>query len=154
SVANPWVNIGSINDAVAQGDIAFPIHGDAAHPAVHAIAGGVSTLLEHGEFAVAPPYLVPAHAGDSRTRLHRLIRDHRFVIAEVPVSKSPGWTLPVGQDIEVTASISDPGFRQAVSGARRLRSMHHAAGENRVKRRYRKLSRQFQGCGRLAAPAD
>src|SRR5438874_11837025 len=44
-VADAWIHIHSVDHAVAQRHVALPIHCDASHPAMHAVAGCIGALL-------------------------------------------------------------------------------------------------------------
>src|SRR5207244_10809871 len=111
----------SVDLAVAERHVALPTHCDASHPAMHAVAGCIGALLIDRVSISGPSDLIPAHTGDTRRRLNRLVSYQRLVILEVPVSEAPGRPLPIGQDVKEAASIGNPRIGQTVTG-RRLRS--------------------------------
>src|SRR5262249_7110800 len=86
-VADGREHSGPGDDAVAEADVALLVHGDAAHPAMDAVAGRVRPLLVEGVDAVCAPDLVPPYSGDAGAGLHRLVRDQRLVVLEVPVGE-------------------------------------------------------------------
>src|SRR5207245_10908715 len=51
-VTDSGKDIHPIDYAEAEGHVALPVHGDTAHPAVHAVVQSISTLLEAGVLAV------------------------------------------------------------------------------------------------------
>src|SRR5262249_50846472 len=82
-VADSWA-YRTAGDAIAKGDIARLIHGDAAHPAVVGV-GRVRPLLEDRRRAVGTAQLVPAHAHAGASS-DRVIDYQRFMpISEVTV---------------------------------------------------------------------
>src|SRR6187402_3974806 len=83
-VTDARFDVGSVDDAVARGEIAELVLRDAAHPTVDTVAWSVRALLVDDR-VLRVPYLVPADSGDARRRLDGLIRDQRLVRLEVPI---------------------------------------------------------------------
>src|SRR5262245_34052095 len=131
-----------VGDAEAECHVAVLIHCDTAHPAVHAVIGGVRALLEEGDLAASASDLVPAHPSDTRSRLDRLVGHKRLIGAEIAVGKPPGRPLPVGEDINLVVGAR---LRDTLSAAR-------GAGEERVELGDRELRGEREGRARVGAP--
>src|SRR5439155_736956 len=142
----PGPNV-ALPTSAALPDVPLLVLRAAPHPAVHAVVRGVRALLVERVDAVRAPQLVPAHAGDARKRLARLVGDERLVVLEVPVREPVRRPLPVRQDVEVLRRIHDPRLREAVAGPR-------CAREDRVERRRRQLGVEAERRGRRRAPMD
>src|SRR3989442_125435 len=105
--------------AVADGDIAVLVHGDAAHPAVAAVRSE-GALLEHRRRRVRATHFIPAYpsaaaGGDG-------VIDHdRLMVAEVPVGIPVHE--PVGERVELRRR---PRLRNTDATAARFGEARHA----------------------------
>src|SRR6266403_2147720 len=118
-VPNARIDIGRINDAVAESHVTLLILRDAAHPAMDAVPRRICALLVDGVGAAGPPDLVPARTSDAGQCLYRLIGHQRFVRAKVAIAEAEGRTLAVRENVEVLCSVGDSWLREAVAGSRR-----------------------------------
>src|SRR3990170_5848460 len=75
-------------DAVAESDVAEPVHRDTSHPPVLR-ARGVRALLVNGPTPAALAKLVPADAGPIAADVDREVRDERLMVAEIAVREGP-----------------------------------------------------------------
>src|SRR6266550_9457979 len=95
---------------------------------MHPIIRSVGALLVKRELPIRAADLVPAHTRHGGKRLHRLVGHQGLIRAKIPVSESPGRTLPIGEDVEILARVRDTGLRKAVAGSRRAREDRVEAG--------------------------
>src|SRR4030095_13731000 len=100
-VADAREDVLAVDHAVPERDIAIAVHRGAAHPAMHAVCGCEGALLVHGVATLDATDFVPAHARDLRTRLDRLVRDERFILAEMTIGQSPERSLTGREDVEI-----------------------------------------------------
>src|SRR5207249_3989870 len=116
AIADTRIDIRSVNYAIAQSDVAFLIHGDAAHPTMHSVIGRIGTLLKDRVSGAGPPDLIPADARYSGKGLHRLVGYQGLMVFEVAISEAPERPLPT-QEIEILGGVCDTRLRKAIAAA-------------------------------------
>src|SRR5215472_2600766 len=114
-VTNSGEDIHPIYHAVSESRIALPIHGNTAHPAVDTVVRSIGALLVERVLTIDSPDFVPARSRYAWKSFDGLVGNHGFVSAEVAVSQTEGWSLPVRQNVQILRGINNSWFWETIA---------------------------------------